>query len=181
MLSPIPFSIASINWVMADQEFFGFGGPRIVLVLIGMGIGFFCGPLVTILLSYPGHLLFRLFGGSGSAKRMQTCIAWSYVPYVPVLVWVIVLALFGPMELFLNSTSIEIEGIRAPGVWGVVDFVFYFLSSVMGIWSLVILFFCISEAENITVSRVALGFGSIFGGTFLLFFVLGVLSGVFGR
>jgi len=176
VLAPVSWAVLFLSLAMV---FWGGEWSSFTLVGISLGFGLFCGPLLFILLSYPVHLFYKLLGGKGSPKHIQTCFAWSSVPYVPVLLALILMSILGPSDLFSRYNFWETQTTQDSGFWGSVHVVYGILGDALGFWSMIILLVGISETEKIPKTRVLLALLVIPLVSFIVFFLLGALSGLY--
>lgn len=180
------YLLATVYWTFVSLTialiFRGEGYSPLALVGFCFLFGFLAGPLLFFVASYPGRLLFKILGGKGSARTIRTCLAWSSVPFIPALAILILLAVFGPEEIFTQYNYFnQFDHFNPPpaphtGPWKAVDMSYKVVGEVLGAWSMVIFLMGVSVTEKISVPRVLLAFPLLMGISFVVFFVLGALS-----
>ena len=131
-----PSSGSTVLWVLLVNVLFG--------SLYGIGVFW----VFSYLLAGAG----RLFGGTPSSRAARAVLAWSAVPYVPLLTVIIPLMLFSGDALIFHSQQDVFRGAAGAGPQ-LVSLIYPLGRGVMAIWSVVIAVIGLSEAFGISSAR----------------------------
>lgn len=141
-------------------------GYLVAAVVIGPVAGILGLYVTAALLRWTGEWI----GGSASAAELRTAIAWANVPAVAGLVlWTLGIAVAGPRILVDDPAGLESEPVT-----GLVMGTLGLAAVVLGVWSLVLFFKAVGEAQGFSAWKA--------WGNFLLaiapFVLLGVVAAV---
>jgi len=148
---------------------------------IYLGFAVFCGPLILFVNAVPIRWACNWLGGSGSLQKIKATLAWSSVPFIPLLAAIVGIVLLGPTIGLLDLNLLAQETTAVYGKWEVVYSLFHIFHFVMALWSAVIAVSGISETEEISVWRAIVAYVLAVIIVFALAFAVGFsLSWFFG-
>ncbi len=119
-------------------------GSLVVCVFLGMvGISI-CAWLL--------HIFGRLLGGKANFQEIRAAVAWSNVPnFVTVLLWIILLGVFGAQVFNRNFSEMQFVGYQA----GIL-FLVMLLESIVSVWGFIILLSALREVQEFSVWKAIL-------------------------
>lgn len=155
-LAGVYWATHSLHLVLRNASIMPVDASPLLVAMANIAFGIFCGPLLFMGIAHLVHQACRLFGGTGDAGRVRAALAWSSVPYGPLFVLLLPIFLLGPTEQILQSGQPYMQTLLQFGTWGAVHGFYQLIRLVLVIWSLIIGLVTISEAESISMGKVAL-------------------------
>ena len=93
-----------------------------------------------------------MLGGKGSFQTVRAAVAWSNVPnFVTVLMWVVLLMVFGAQVFNRNFSEMQFVGYRA----GIL-FLVMLVESIVSIWGFIILLSTLREVQGFSIWKAIL-------------------------
>ncbi len=134
---PMAFNLAQSFYLTASIPLWAvILGSLLVCTFLGMiGIS-----ISTWLLQVTG----RWIGGKGTFQTIRAAVAWSNVPnFVTVLMWIVLLAIFGGSVFAPSFTETRFVGFQAGAV-----FLIFLIQSVISVWGFIILLHTLGEVQG---------------------------------
>jgi hypothetical protein len=137
---------------------------------LNLVFGFLLGMVLMYGLSFPLSWIGRRLGGVASPRAVRTVLGLASVPFVPLLIVAVSLALLGPSTLLVRSGGSPLTAV-AGTVWAPAV-VFYLVSwGILSAWLCVIGVLGLSEVHAFSVSRSVASY-LIIGAALLTLFML---------
>ena len=128
---------------------------KLSIIMTNIGFGALLGFLIILLSGVILNLVGSWFGSKAMASECRICLGWSYVPYVPSLIVVLLLVILAPygfsISNILNPNELPAS---ASGLFRTLALLYNLgLRGIMGIWSVVILVAGFSEITGFSIIK----------------------------
>lgn len=117
-------------------------------IIVGAAFGIGLLQIFSFLLSKVG----MVFGGSGSPGVIRTALAWSAVPYIPMLLLFLAFTILGPSSLLIRDGGTPFEAV-AGTPWDIGTVLYTGLRGILSIWVIVIGIVGLSEVSDLSIAR----------------------------
>lgn len=149
--------------VLSENQVFKQGVPGEVdistLEIVGLNIavGAVVGVILLYVMSFPLTWVARFQGGIARASEVRTVLAWASVPYIPLLVAFIILALVSPRELLVRNGVSPYEAV-GDTPWIIPVVLYSAIWGIASVWHLVIGIAGFSEINRFGVGKAMISF-----------------------
>ena len=127
----------------------------LALLIVGFIYGIYSNLLIGLLIKITG----KLFGAKNNIKDIYNVMSWAYLPYLFSTMIVI-------SNIWIVSNVLAMENVGIQVTLSIIVILFYLLMSILGIWSLILLFRGLKLAQGTDSTNTILNYvlaGLIFG------------------